>query len=485
MRLAAIAVLSALLVGALSLAPTWAIDGVEITLQIAGERPLLNGEGQPVWIAGLWHQLSLTLPSPLQSSLTLKASSPNSQRQDMSSYYLWERDEANGTWSDSLYGFFIRPEFSRSDGQQILLYIGIDAAAIPGPWRLEITQDGAPLGDQVLEVRAPQISYGLASADFIFRAEPFTAAELFSEDLRQYLRIANQGNVPFLLDVSFDRLQNRLSLVNPSDVAHIYDSTRYFLNLNLDPRPPQIIKVTGVSRVEITHLIPSPGSSQLVPAIEGEFSLKVVVGRSGYEVQALGNVIFQTLQSLRADYGSLVTWQVFLTGDQPVSLDVEVTGARLVGILQDATRLTLPATLTPTPDSELPITLQVMAHVPSTEAEVLFTLRLLDTGEVRTYRTTIAVGPKPPVVPSQVSYLWLVASLMTATVLALVSYNHLRLAATPRDPLSRVSRAARRGRRKKTDGKRKRKKAESARGKQSEGGGTPNVQGRSKAKGPP
>ncbi len=196
----------------------------------------------------------------------------------------------------------------------------------------------------------------------------------------------------------------------------------------------------GTARVEATHLIPSPGSAQLVPSFEGDFSLKVIVGRSGYNVQQVGNVVFQTLFSMTADYGSLVIWEVYLTGAQDVSLDVEVVGARLVDISSGGNSLTLPALLSPSPTSETPVTVQVMADVPSTEAEVLFTLTLLDSGEVQTYRTVIVVGAKPSTPSLEPSLLWLFASVISASVLALVSYNHLRL-----EPRSTSRRSSRKG----------------------------------------
>ncbi len=424
MRIGPIAVLAALLFSALSVVPATASEGVDLSLQIPGEALLFGENGIPVLVAGVWHRVSVTLASQPQNSLALWAHLVGYQKQDMSSYYRWERDETNDTWFDPLYDAFIRPELSSSGGTEVLFHIGIDAAAIPGTWRLEIIQDGLPIAEWLLEVRSPQISYGLSSADFNFRAEPWTAATLSSEDQGQYLRVINQGNIPLRLHVSFDKLQNRLSLVNPSDVAHVNDDTRYFLRLTLDPRPPQIIKVKGVSRVEVDHVVPSPGASQLLPAIEGEFNLNVVVGRTGYSVQALGNLIFQTLETLRADYGSLVTWQVYLTGDQEVSFQVEVNEARLVGVLQGESRLVLPAVLTTFPDAELPLTMQVRTDVPSTVAEVTFTIRILETGEVKVFRTTITVGPKPIDTPIIRSYLWLFASIASVSVLALVSYNH-------------------------------------------------------------
>ncbi len=428
MRIGALTVFATLIIalGLMSLVPTSASEGFEINLLIPGEAPVHNGDGQPVLIAGVWHDLSLSLQATVQERLTLEASALESQPGNMSSHYMWERVEEDDSWTDLLYSFFIRPERSNSTGNQVLFHLGVDAAAVPGTWRLSITQDGTPLGEQLIEVRAPRMGYSMSAADFNLRIEPFKAATLSTEDTGQYLRISNSGNVPLRLSVTFDALASRLSLVNPSDVVHINSGTKYFLMADLDPRPPQIIKVNGIARVEVSDLIPSPGASQIVPAIESEFSLKVVIGRSGYTVQALGNVFFQTIETLRADYGSVVAWQVYLTGDEEVSLDVQVIDAELVGVWLGDDPLTLPASLSPSPQTELPLAIQVRASVPSTYAEVHFTLHLMDSGQVQTYRTIIVVGAKPPSPPLKPSLLWFFASLVSASVLAITTYNHWR-----------------------------------------------------------
>lgn len=426
MRYGTIAALAALMVAVAVFSPGTASssEGFSISLNIPGEAPVLNGEGQPVLVAGIWHDLTLNLESPTQNHLTLEASSLYSGSGYMTSHYLWERDEANDTWSDPLYGFFVEPDLSRSEGQTLTFRLGVDATATAGKWELKVNQDGAAVGQRQFEVQDPVLGYGLSSADFNFRTEPFKEAEFDSEDLGQYLRVANHGNVPLRMSVSFDKLQSRISLTNPSDIVHVNDGRKYFIRIDLDPRPPQIIQVKGISRVELTHLIPSPGASRIIPAVEEEFGLRVIIGRSGYAVRTVGEVIFQTLDSLTAAYGSLVTWQVFLTGDEQVSLDVEVVDAQLIGVLGGDEILSLPAILNPTPNAELPLTLQVLTVVPSTAAEVIFTLTLVETGEVTVYKTTITVGAKPPSPPLQPSLMWFFASLVSASVLAITTYNH-------------------------------------------------------------
>ncbi|MFQ5552840.1 MAG: hypothetical protein ACE5EW_03890, partial [Thermoplasmata archaeon] len=442
MRKEALAALTTLVVGfsLFGLVPASASEGFELDLQMPGETPLRNGLGQPVWIAGVWHDLSLTLESPIQDVLFIEASAVGIAGSGIDNHYRWERNEQTDTWTDLLYGLFIRPEFSRSAGNQVVFHVGVDATAVAGTWSIAIVQDGAVVGDRSIEVRTPRMAYGVSSADFNLRGEPFQGVELSSEDRNQYLRIINNGNVPLRLSVTFDRLQSRLRLINPSDVVHVHSDTKYFLSADIDPRPPQIVEIRGIARVEVSGLIPSQGASQIVPAFESDFDLRVIIGRSGYTVQAFGNVVLQTLDAIQADYDSIVSWRVFLTGDEDVAVDVGVTGARLVGVFQGETPLNLPATLRPPANAELALTIQVRADLPSTWAEVLIALELPRTGEIQVYRTSIIVGPKPAPGPLPASYLWIFASMVTASVLAFVSYNHLRAG-----PPGRPSREARRG----------------------------------------
>lgn len=438
MRLAASAVLATVLIGIVSLAAPTTAEEVGLDLHVAGESPLSNSLGHPVLVAGIWHDLAVTLPSATQSSLTLEASARDASGQDMTSYYRWVRSEANDTWSDPLYGTFVLPSLSSSDGSVAQFRLGVDASALPGDWDLRIVQDGTLLALETLEVREPLVDFGISAADFTFRVEPFEPAVVSSEDLSQYLRIINNGNVPLELNVSFDILQSRLEVTNPVDVAHLGEDVRYYLRLNLDPRPPQMISVQALAHVNSLYIIPSPGSSQIIPSFESPFDVEVIVGRTGYQVETLGNVIFQTLQELRADHNALVTWQVFLTGSQQVSLDVLVDKATLVSVTQGQEELIPPVVLSPTAEAELALTLQVKANVPDTRAEVTFVLRLLGTEDQRTFVTTIVVGPRAPA-GFQASYLWLFASLISASILAVVSYNHWKYGGLALPPSRRLS----------------------------------------------
>lgn len=398
---------------------------VGLSLNIPGQDPLRNVAGEPVLVAGVWHELRMRLDTSAQETVEVRAVLEGSSTQDMSTAYRWLRDEVNDSWTDPLYDTFIRPDLSASDGTDLTFVLGVDAAATPGPWWLEVRRDDALVAALGMEVRAAEVSFGLSAADFVFRSEPFTPALLRSEDAGQYLRIRNGGNVPLRLAVSFDLLADRFALTNPAQVVTAGADGRYYLELSLGSRPPQILAVQGTSRVEVAHRIPSPGATQLLPAVEGAFDVTVVVGRSGYAVEAVSNVVFQSPQGLQAAYDSLLVWQVFLTGGQDVSLDVRAEGARLEAVTHEGRLLDLPARLSPTPDGELPLTVRLRTTLPATAAVIEYTLSLLETGEVRTFRTTVAVGAAPPPDPTP-SYLWLVAAALTVGILGLVSYNQWR-----------------------------------------------------------
>lgn len=426
MRIGVKAVLALLLLSALSLVPPAKAETITVSLAMPGEPPLSNSNGQPILVAGIWHRITVDLETLATSTIALEASSTSALSWDMTSFYRWERNESVGTWTDPLYDTFIDPSLSSSDGTTLVFYAGVDAGALTGTWRLRVFRDASIVDERLFEVQAPRISYGLSVADFVFRVAPFTEAQISTESTSKYIRLINEGNVPLRLQATFDLLQERLTVTNPDEVAHVSKDARYYLFLSLDPRPPQIIGIEGTARVEVQHIIPSPGAAQIIPSFENEFGVKVIVGRIGYQVEAIGNVIFQTITDLQADYSSMVAWQVFLTGSQQVSMDVTVSGVRLLGVYQGSERLTLPAVITPNPDTELPITVQVMTDIPNIEAQVMFDLVLLATGDNRTFITIINVGPRTPIA-LQPSHLWLFASLISASVLALVSYNHWRL----------------------------------------------------------
>lgn len=394
-----------------------------ITIRMVDEAPLSTPGGTPILVAGIWHELSLDLSSPVDS-VAVNATLPGATPDGMRTTYRWTWDAA-GTWSDPLYDTFIRPDLSWSDGARLTFVIGVDAQATPGLWRFVVFEGSAPATALDVAVEAPVLSYGLSAADFNLQVEPFTAAVRSSRPTGQYIRVANQGNVPLRLAVSFDLLESELSLENPVDVAHVYSEAIYYVQLASSPRPPSVIEVHGVSRVEALHVVPSSGATTINPSVEGTFSLHVRVGRSGYAIQVIGNIAFQTLETVRVDYGAIVTWQVFLTGGQSVSLSIAASNARLVGAFAGGALLSLPATLPLSADSEYPVTVQVEANQPGT-ASVTFTIRLLTTGETRTYTTSVLVTGGPPPSDPTVAYLWILGSMAAAAVFGFVSFSQWR-----------------------------------------------------------
>src|SRR5207245_6748965 len=118
----------------------------------------------------------------------------------------------------------------------------------------------------------------------------------------------------------FDTLQSALSVVNPSNIAHLGSDAKYFLALSLGPLPPQVIIVTARTNVTPLYVVPSAGASRIVAVVQQPFAVRVDVGHSGYAIQTIGNVVFQTLATVKATYASLTTWQVYLHGSEDGTL---------------------------------------------------------------------------------------------------------------------------------------------------------------------
>src|SRR2546430_6373691 len=171
--------------------------------------------------------------------------------------------------------------------------------------------------------------------------------------------------------------------------------------------PPQIVRVNGLANVSVLYVIPSSGSTLLVPTFQQPFGVTVQVGRSGYALKVVGGVVFQTLDTVHVDYGARTIWQVYVTGSQDVSFDVSASGVRLLGVSTNGHSISPPVTLALSPNSEYPLTIQVEADQAG-PSMVTFTLHLLATGEVRTFTTAILVNGGPAGASSgSVLYLWI------------------------------------------------------------------------------
>jgi hypothetical protein len=396
----------------------------DLTIHIPGEAPLATPGGTPILVAGIWHEVSVNLSATV-GSVAINATLPGATPDGIRTTYRWTWEAATGTWSDPLYDMFIRPDLSSAAGLRVTFVVGLDARAMAGLWRFLVFEGNALSASLDVAVEAPVLSYGLSAADFDFQVEPFTATDLSSRPSGQYIRVTNQGNVPLRLAGSFDVLQGELSIENPTDVAHVYSEARYYVRLAANPHPPSLIEVRGISRIEALYVVPSSGAATINPSVEGTFSLALRVGRSGYAVKVVGNVVFQTLESIRADYGTIATWQVYLTGQQNVSLSIDVSNARFVGAFARGEALSFPATLAVSGNTEMPVTVQVQADRPGA-ASVTFTIHLLTTGDTRTFTTSILVTGGPPALDPTAASLWILGSIAAAVVFGFVSVSQWR-----------------------------------------------------------
>jgi len=217
----------------------WAAATATLDVHMFGESPTFEA-GLPVLVAGVWHQVALNLSSTLSTPITLRALLPGSGSPSPANTYEWVRYESNDSWADVRYGTFLRADLSSDDGIHVVFGIGVDGEAGPGIWTFSASSGNSTLVTQSVEVQAPRVSYGFSAADFQFRVDPFTAADLSSQIGSQHLRLIDQGNVPLRLTVSFDVLRSQLTLENSGVVTHPNSESMYYLHLTADPMPPAV-----------------------------------------------------------------------------------------------------------------------------------------------------------------------------------------------------------------------------------------------------
>ena len=397
----------------------------DLSLHMVGEAPQFDGT-TPILVAGIWHEIDVNLTAAPAQNVTLQALLPGGTPIGPANTYAWDFNPVTGSWTDSLYNAFIRADLSYGSGSLVVFVVGVDADATVGIWTLTASVGGTTAASETIEVQGAQVSYGLSTPDFTFRVDPFTSAQASSQTGNVYVRTINQGNVPLGMLVSFDTLQSAFSVVNPSNVAHLGSDARYFLALSLGPLPPQVITVTARTNVTPLYVVPSAGASRIVAVVQQPFAITVEVGHSGYAIQTIGNVVFQTLATVKATYASLTTWQVYLTGAQNVTLDVAATGVRLKGVFSGTQALAFPAPLTLAPTAELPLTVQI--EVPNAGAgSVTFTIHLLGTGDTEVFTTQLAVIGGPDTSgAATATVLWIAGAALAASVFGLISLNTVR-----------------------------------------------------------
>jgi len=171
--------LSLLVVGGLSfLAPSVRAVGADVTIRMLGEAPIANADGQPIWVAGIWHEIFVNLTAATAGSVEVRASLPGGSPKTMDADYDWLYDAANATWTDAYYALFIRSDLSYTDGQHFVFVVGVDAAAIPGLWTVHIIAGGSTSVTETVVIQAPSLSYVVFATGVTCDSDPNATVDI-------------------------------------------------------------------------------------------------------------------------------------------------------------------------------------------------------------------------------------------------------------------------------------------------------------------
>jgi len=361
-------------------------------------------------VAGIWHQLNMSLEEDDVSSISIKFYKgeimPIGER-NATNYYEWGYNEnSENIWDDLLkYGgrTYIDSDNCLKNGNKFSFIIGIKDIFPNTPlfyhenWTLDIIHQEKNIYSERIVVEKPTLAFAKSHGDILnFYIEPFTEMINQSDD---YITIINSGNLP--LDVSLDYLEyNDFIEIIENDIrVSPYEGKNFNLNLISEVWKPGIAKSTSSSilqgKISSTFIIPtSELSFQSAYQVTAPL-LKIYVGHNNYEIIEIenSNIVFQHEKNLEMYEGEIEDIHVYISGEGTVSLDIwsDEKNITILNIKSENVDKSTPLKIFSTEDDEYEVILTVEALRENKIGNLYFELTTENT--TKTFITQISILP--------------------------------------------------------------------------------------------
>jgi len=354
-------------------------DVSSISMHILGEEDQIKF-GQLKLVAGIWHQLNITLDDDNIQRLNLiffKGNEIPTGEKNSSNYYEWTYDESSeNIWNDPLKHDgrnFIDVNNSIKLDNLFSFYIGIKDTLPNNPlfyhenWTLEISFNEEVQHTEKIVVEKPTLAFAKSHGDIInFFIEPFIATSLEGDDT---FRIENNGNLP--LDISIDYLSYNdfIKLSDSNTRISPYSNRNFYINLQSGEWKP------GIAGSSISStLVGSISSNIIVPTSVLTFQsayqinaplLKIHIGHNNYEIIEIEgtDIVFQHIKNLKMNESEIRNIPVYISGNGTVNFNARTDGKNIsiLNIKSENADVTTPFEIISTETSEYEIIFQIEA----------------------------------------------------------------------------------------------------------------------------
>jgi hypothetical protein len=424
-----------LAIGTISLIPVGRAAEIVVDVHILGESTQLSS-GQQVLIAGIWHQINVTIEGLQPDTVTIKLykgdTVPTGDK-NATNYYEWSYNSSyDFPWRDVIRhrGFhYIKNASCVKTGNLYSFCVGI-SDTLPNvvfykePWMLEVYGDNTRIYREEIIIEKQTKGIAKSHGDFIsFYIDPFTEMIDAASD---HIILKNTGNVPLEITIDYDPYNDLLEFTRFPQKISPYSNGEYYIQLHSESWQPQLMSGTGVCEGKVPdYLIVNDTDATVVLfsslAIDGP-SLKIFVGHSAYELNTLlgSDITFQYKKHINMLEGEIRDISVYLSGDGEVNLDIwaDEQNVKIHQILSQQQEVESPFTMRSSSSYEHTIVIRVEAIRENHVGYIHYDIQ--HDGNTQSFETQITI--EPPTSTSQEESSLNITSNMTIIVVICIVF---------------------------------------------------------------
>ncbi|MEF8848476.1 MAG: hypothetical protein V5A68_05010 [Candidatus Thermoplasmatota archaeon] len=387
---------------------------LDVDIHIPNEERQTTKEGKQILVAGIWHQINISMPNQIPRELSLILykgdSKPSIDNRNKTNYYEWRYDDnAENRWMN-ITGYdnfsYIKLNKSQKLKNVYSFYIGINEYLPNEPfckddWTLEIYENDEKFFSEKIIVEKPTRGLAHSHGDNIyFYVDPYTEMTAGGSD---YFTLKNTGNLPFKMSVKYPKFQSIIEFQDFTYYISPHDKANYHLKLHSESWRPQKAKDTqgeAIGRVpEKLIVMDSDAMVVLKSALAVNApGLHLYVGHSNLEMDEniLGSdITFQYKKNLYLNEGEIKNINAYLSGEGTVDLDIwtkDTKNIRILEIRKNDEKINMPIQVVSDIDFEQKFTIKVEAVREGKIGYINYRLDL-DNGKTKEFQTKIEVQP--------------------------------------------------------------------------------------------
>ena len=414
--------------------PSCTAEDVSLDIHILGESSQLKS-GKQIIVAGIWHQINVTLENrdPLELILKMyKGTEPPSEKNE-ANYYQWSYNKNyQFPWKDDMTynGFYyILNNSCKKVGNIYCFTVGI-MDTLPNDidyyeeWTIEVYDNNERIYLESIIIEKQKIGIAKSHGDIVqFYVDPYTVMDSEGSD---FFTLKNTGNVPIDIAIDYSSFNELIEFVKYSPRLSPSSYGEYSFILHAESWEPQLITGMGSCSGSIpSNLFVNDSDAMIVLystlAIDGP-TLRVFVGHSNYELQKIPDtgITFQYKKNINMYEGEVKEIPVFISGKGDVDLNIwcDEVNIKILDILDEQKSVESPFSVTSTPDKEHTVVVAVEAIRENHVGTIYYDLNIK--GKTYSYETNINIDP--PLLNEDTGFTFGTTSNMTIIVIICVLF---------------------------------------------------------------